>query len=359
VKSNASWAHRIILFVQSSAQPRRRLLAGVWLATLAGALAAGAPARAGNADKPRVPAEFPGAPCMVVVDRAVDPVLHIDDVIPEEDLGPLTADEVADSRRMQFFAFGRDFAYLPGWIADADVEAAAALDLVEVDAVPQSQILEHDLAWADGAWTRITPDDARLPIDFVTAAAGVDWDTSGVEAGTWMIAAYTWEPPQSLWSRRAGVVRVVDGADDLEAAPPSVALEPLSESAVAAGAPIVITGCLAAMPGSTLTLSWEVVGGDESGVSYEGELDPGAFELSVAAPTPAEPLALVRLRARIEDPLGRHFEALSPDELQVEASAIPPRGDGCRVTREGAPPVLVAVVWLLLGRPRRRVYCAR
>ena len=72
-------------------------------------------------------------------------------------------------------------------------------------------------------WTRITADDERRPITYEAAKEPVLWDTTGLPVGPQIVYGYTWEPLINLWSRRMGVVQVVDDLD-LAASPPALAV---------------------------------------------------------------------------------------------------------------------------------------
>ncbi|MCB9703315.1 MAG: hypothetical protein H6711_15590 [Myxococcales bacterium] len=210
-----------------------RFHGGLCGATIALLLLAPSLARAGDGLHPRTPALFENPPCMTIVNRSVDPVLHFEYTIPYEDLKPVynpddpaTWHEVDDGRTHQFFAFCRDHDPqnpLPNWITWADVDKAVAKDLIDPMNIPDSDVFETNADWKD-CWFRITADDDRRLITFAEAAKGVDWDTTGLPVGGHVVEGYTWEPWINIWSFRTGVVKVVD-SDDLAASPPALALE--------------------------------------------------------------------------------------------------------------------------------------
>ncbi len=82
--------------------------------------------------------------------------------------------------------------------------------MIEPAPIGDEDVLETNSVYKD-CFVRITPDDARRPITFAEAMQPVVWDTAGLAAGAWRIDGYTWEPELNRWSRRPGVVHVVDG----------------------------------------------------------------------------------------------------------------------------------------------------
>src|SRR5688572_6975345 len=81
---------------------------------------------AGNGAKPRTLVDWNDAPCMTLVDRSQDALVHLAYDVPNEDVG-VTPDEVEDSRTHQFFATCRTAVpldILPSWITPTDVAAA-------------------------------------------------------------------------------------------------------------------------------------------------------------------------------------------------------------------------------------------
>src|SRR5688500_3882464 len=93
---------------------------------LVGVIAAPLAASAANGLEPRTPVAWPDStPCLTVVDRQQEAMLHMAYGVPYEDVD-VTVDEVADSRRHQFVAFCRDHSreeFLPIWLTWKDVEA--------------------------------------------------------------------------------------------------------------------------------------------------------------------------------------------------------------------------------------------
>lgn len=272
-----------------------------------------AAASAGNGLKPRTLVQWVDAPCMTLVDRSAEAVLHVPYAILVEDPAPgesITEDEVPDSRTHQFFAFSREadpIDILPSWITDADVAAAVAAGIIMQGAIDPDNILEDVPAW-DGAWIRLTPDDARRPITFEMAEQGVDWDTAGAPIGVYNLQGYTWEPEINVWSARDGVVKVHDG--DPDAAGPAVALEQIDLILYRNGS-AVLTGCIDAPADTTVIgewtrveantpLSWEAFG--------EAGIDGGTLEIEFAAPEGAAG-GFVALRLVATSPSGQSYTA--------------------------------------------------
>jgi hypothetical protein len=288
-------------------------------------------ASAANGNKPRIPVVWSAAECATVVDRSTTSVVHFEYTVPEEDLGALTMDEVADSRRHQFFAFKKlDFQSsnsspaLPRWITQSDIDRAAMVDPMVADmiaaGIAPEDILESGARFDAEDWTRITADDARVPISNAQAAMGVDWDVSAVAPGTWTIWGYTWEPTLNFWSLRPGFVKIVADAADAAAAGPAVALLRESGSMVNVRTcePHTIMGCADVPEGSKLTLEWgAVVGPIEP--DWEGSIDNLPVESGpharamVQAPGAADAGGTIKVRVTVKDPSGNEYVAYSQD----------------------------------------------
>lgn len=308
-----------------------RLMARAAAALLAlGPLALGlvpAEAEAANGLRPRTPALFSDVPCVQTVTRG--DVVHFDYAVPYDDTD-LTADELTDSRRMQALAFARqrfDFAF-PVWITQADFDRADANGDVTREFGPEDT-LETSTRWPADTWVRITLDDARVPITAEQAAMGFDWDTAAVTPGTWLVAVYTWEPENNLWSPRFGAVRVEE-AGDPESAGPTVFL-PREDGLLADRAePLVLSGCVEAPAGSTLTASWGTLEGvdEPQWIPFLEDEPVESGELSLEFQAPAEAGSTVKLRLEIKDPTGRTYVAYSPTPIGVVGMAPPDDGDG-------------------------------
>jgi hypothetical protein len=122
-------------------------------------------------------------------------------------------------------------------------------------------ILDLGTVWQDCS-TRIIPDDMRRPITEAEAAAGVQWDTTGLAQGGWAIEGYTWDPPFNQWAPRGGVVGVFDDASASDN--PPVAAISTGELNIYADEVALVEGCVVATDGATLTASWaETVPGDQ------------------------------------------------------------------------------------------------
>jgi hypothetical protein len=120
---------------------------------------------AGDGIRPRTPMTWNDTPCATLVDRTATPTVNVAYGVAFDDT-EITADEVDDGRRHQFFATCRDngrHELLPRWITQADVDAADAVGIVPKGGIEAAQILEGNPAW-DGCWVRINADDDRRPI---------------------------------------------------------------------------------------------------------------------------------------------------------------------------------------------------
>ncbi|MCY1060683.1 hypothetical protein [Nannocystis sp. SCPEA4] len=270
-----------------------------------------ATARAGNGIHERTPVQWPETTgCMTVIDRSVSPIVHFDYEIPFEDT-MVTADEVTDSRRHQFVAFCRNHTPqepLPVWLAWKDVEIAEAAGIAEKTDYKDDEVLETNAIYKD-CFVRVTADEARRPITFAEAAKGFDWDTSALAPGPYILQGYTWEPAFNIWSKRPGVVHVVDGPD-LAGVPPAAALMN-TEDLLFGEDTLMLQGCARALPGSTMTGYWSLTGqsGLEWNVFAEGvPLEGETIALPFKPPFEAVGQT-VALRVDVVDPMQRSFSA--------------------------------------------------
>lgn len=254
--------------------------------------------------------------CMTLVDRSDEAVLHVPYRIPYPDTA-VTPDEVADSRRHQFFALCRQHDqpnYLPNWISNADVAAAEAKRLIDAANVTPEEIMEDAPDWA-GCWSRIIPDAERRPIVCEMAAAGVDWDTATVPAGVYALEGFTHEPPFNVWVQRPGVVKVHDG--DPDAVGPAAAistrdLTPYRDDVV------TIEGCVNALPGTTFTVSWALAGDAVEWIEYEADLPIAGDSFSFEFAPPAELVGGSGvIKADFTDPMDRTYTAHMIDGIIV------------------------------------------
>ena len=283
---------------------------------------------------------------MTIIDRSVDPVHSFSYAIPYEDT-MLTEDEVSDSRTHQFVAFCRDRtlgAPPPRWLSEADVDAAVAMGLGTFEDVDlELEVLDNAPAWID-CWARITADAQRRPITFEAAAEPVQWDTSGLAAGTWVIDGYTYEPWSNLWTNHPGVFKIVDDPDPA-ASPPAASLD-FPERQVDFGESTQLSGCADAMPGTTMDLAWTlaVVGVTPEWVEFASDVpvESGAFSLEFVAPVEAA-ASSVWIRAQLEDPMGRSWTAYSRSAIGVTDAGSDEQGCGgdflggdCDETGEGS-----------------------
>jgi hypothetical protein len=286
------------------------------------------PALASNNVHPRTPVVWPDAPCIATVDRSSTPYFPFDYEIPAEDT-QLSSDEFEDSRRHQFVGFCRQWPAgrpPPRYISVADLERAVMAELEPSEMLDDPEAtLEGSVLWA-GCWTRITADDDRRPITNVAAAEPVAWDLAGIDAGTWLIAGYTWEPPYNLWSRAPWVLRVVDEPAPID--PQAAVTLADTTDTVYYDQILELPICVDAVYGSTLTLEWAPSKPDllEWSALDELALDGSGELLLPFAPPPASFGLTIVVRATVEQPAGSTYEghALSP----VIVFAPPSDGDG-------------------------------
>ena len=267
------------------------------------------------------------APCMTTIDRSTGEALHpLSYTIPFED--PAPEDNPLDAHALQFFAFCRDHYredVQPNWIRLDELEAAVDLglgSLTEVDF--ERDILDTAARWED-CFARITADDARRPLTFEAAMEPVVWDTSELAAGIYVVEAYTWDPWFNLWSKYPGVFRIVDDPDP-DAIPPAAALT-FREQSILVGEEATVSGCVEALPGSTMRLSWAAGGQgfEPEWQEFSGELpaESGTFEVPFEGPAEAAGRYLL-FRLELRDPLERSWTAYSANYIGVKAMPPPP-----------------------------------
>ncbi len=287
-------------------------------------------AQAGNGAHPRTPVDWSGAPCMTIIDRSQGAVYSLEYAIPYEDT-MVTTDEVTDSRTHQFFAYCRDRHLediLPGWITEADVEAAVVKGLGTIDLVDiELDVLENAPDWA-GCWSRISEDADRRPITFAAADEPVPWDTSMLPAGTYVVDGYTYEPWYNLWSPHPGVFKIVDDPDPA-ASPPAAALT-FAEQTVIWGEEASVSGCVDAMDGATMTLSWSNgnINGEPNWLPFAEDMPAptGSFDVAFVPPIEAASNS-VMIKLDIVDPMNREWTAYSRAYIAVVEDAG--EDDGC------------------------------
>lgn len=284
-------------------------------------------ANAGNGTKPRILVDWTGAPCMTIVDRSADSTVHLDYAVPMEDTD-LTADEVDDSRRHQFFGLCQAHhpqIFLPRWITQADIDRAALVGAAPDDIDPED-IFESSTLWS-GCFERINADDDRYPITFAAAAAGVEWDTAAVPAGTYIVEAYTWEPAINVWSPRPGVVKVVDDPDPDQSGP-ALAINN-TEEVINKNESVLIEGCVSAMDGATVSGYWGLA---DSDVTWEPfiENDPVSGDGFAIEFMPPESLTgdSAMIRVDVTDPMGRTYTNYMRDLVIVLGTDGPSCEDG-------------------------------
>lgn len=271
---------------------------------------------AGNGIHPRTPVLWEPAPaCMTVVDRTVDAKLAFTYTIPYEDLRPVdSTDEVDDSRRHQFIALCAGHSPqepLPVWLSVADVMQAEATGTVKLADLDPQEIFETNAMWKD-CFTRITADDARRLITFAEAGKPVVWDTTGLAAGAYLISGYTWEPVFNIWSRRPGVVKVIDDPDPTKSGP---ALAITNEDEIKYSDEVLtVVGCVDAMDGSTITGYWARTSDDTPKVlewmpfAADTPVSGESFALDFSPP-PESVGQEIAIKAEIVDPMDRRYTA--------------------------------------------------
>ena len=281
-------------------------------------------ALASDGNLPRTPMLHQGTACLTVVDRQRQPVVRLDYTIPFSDtcVGPL---EPEGSRTHRYVALCRSpepWEALPHWLHPDDVASSlAAGALLEQEQPSAADVLSSSSMWGDCHALVGSPDE-RNPIHCVHAREGVQWDTRTLPAGVWILAGYTYHPPMNMWSRRTGVFKIVDGADD----PPAVGMHPLPAHA-GDEPPLELRACVDARPGSTLHVaaaatrdadpSWTEIA-TVSAESGKGELVlPLDLGSAFAAP------ATLALRVEVREPGGRSFAYVAPEPIVYVGGPTP------------------------------------
>lgn len=295
-------------------------------------------ASAENGIKPRLPVMWDPPPaCLEYVDRSADPVYRFVYDIADEDPSPgedLLEDEVVDSRRHQFVALSRqgnpqtEYPHL--WITPEDVQAAIEKNLISDTTVGADETMVTSPIWSDDFF-RITPDDARRPISNESIAAPVEWDTSSVEGGAYMLWGYTWEPAFNIWSQRTGNIVIVHDGDP-DAVGPGVAVTN-GELIVYSDENAIIEGCVHGATGTTLRGEFALTPDNGKPDDWQPSWMPFAQDIPVDGDTfalefmPGEDYATKTLLVRIiaTDPAGLSYEAHMPELINV----LPGSAGGC------------------------------
>lgn len=299
---------------------------GAWLVTAVLLATLPATAHAVDGIRPRSLVVWNDTPCMTIVDRSVDPVVHMPYAVSFEDTEH-TDDEVETGRRHQMIGLCRQHtpqAPMPVWLSQADVDDAATVDLVDPADVLADEILDTMPQWADCA-VRIVADADRRPITDAAGIEGVDWDTTSVAEGAWVVEGYTWDPAFNQWSPRGGVIAVFDDAsapDNLPAAAITT-----GEVIVKSNEAATIEGCVVATEGSTLRADWAIPApGDEQ--VWQSFVEDVAIDGTTFAIDFLPPEEIIggsaNLRVEIIDAMGRSYTAYMVDQVTVI-----PGGGGC------------------------------
>ena len=253
---------------------------------------------------------------MQVVDRSVDPVVSLTMSFDPVDLEYL---EDAAPQRLYLVAFSPLPPAFPAWISQEMIDEAEAFfasdSMCNTIEPPPEQILETNDALA-GTWHLINPDG--LPIGEETAT--VQWDTSGVPAGTYVVAAYTYAPIANDWRVRSGAIVVTDDPDDWSSRSPAAFVMPFDAPITDEGVPRIlpgqmhpVIGCVAAEPGSQLDLAWTTSLGPEKEwnpiVQCLPQPEAGTVDVPFIPPQDAAG-GILRVRATVTDPSGRRYELL-------------------------------------------------
>ena len=300
-------------------------------------------------EAPAEPPDFLPGDCIWIVDKAEQEPLHIEYALAYDDVQLGLGDiPLPDAKTHQFFAFRgslipRGFGYelypfdpaidaaseLPLWITIEDVKRAAqasgTLDGTQFsgETLPPGGVLTDNPAF-EGRWLRITADDARVPITIAQSDRGAYWQLADVEPGLYSVAAYVFSPPYNGWAARHGLVKIVDGGQQLG---PAAVIEPV-HSFLYTGHGRRVRACIDAPAGSKLRSSFRVEERPEGGFTdwlQEREVETGTVELCFHHPRP-DLVGSLRLRFELEAPDGSAIAVYSPDTITVlhgESECVP------------------------------------
>ncbi len=299
-----------------------------WWGVAAVVVAILAPVRASatNAQRPRTRPDFELEQCLTVL--GPDDALQIDFSIPYEDT-QLGADELDDSRTLQFFALCRDhhaeLESLPNWIGQHDLDRALEAGIIEA-LPPDAEVLDRSADWS-GCVERLVPDDARLPITCEATEGGVRVEPGALAPGNWVVRGYTFEPTINVWVPRRGVVQVRAGAEAL----PVVALmsPPRDDWQAYEADGFDIVGCMDGPPKTIVRVQWASLIALEWNLLAELDAAEGTFAIHFDFPPQAVGQPVI-FRAIAESPTGERWTGFAPGTLLV----LP--GDG--ETYEPEPP---------------------
>jgi DNA-directed RNA polymerase subunit omega len=302
------------------------------------------------------PAEPPlfarGSACIERVDKREIEAVQITYQVAFDDTQLVVGDiDVPDAKTHQFFAFagslvasGFDYTFhphdidiqpvrVPVWITVDDVKRAAqasgSVDATGFSAsdVPAGAVLDA-VPELDARYVRVTEDDARVPITLAQAGKGVSWALSGVPAGVYTLAGYTFSPPYNAWTARTTKVKVLDAATDV----PAMHVEPLRASLFATQG-LRVRGCLDVPEGSELRGDFAVDERPEAGWVPWLPARPastGELELCFHNPRP-ELTGSLRVRFALRGPDGATFFYYAPDPITAlpGGSACSEAGNVC------------------------------
>ncbi len=299
-----------------------------WLGVFTLALALPWPAYASNGTRIRTPVDWTGAACVVSVDRSSNAVVNIPYDIPYEDTD-VTDDEVDDSRTFQFFALCRQHhpqSFLPFWISWDDVMRADARGLAPNGLVDED-VLETSSTWGE-CFAALNANNDRYPITKARASQGVNWDTTDVPAGPYMIAGYTWEPIENLWTERPGIVLVHDGGGAGSVAPGIAISTP--EQQVFSNETVLLEGCITGDANTTVRGYWASLQGvgtanwEPQWVEFARDVDPDGTTLALPFPIPASAAGgNIMVRVDAIDGQGRRTEGYMRNFIVVLRGEAP------------------------------------
>ena len=257
-----------------------------------------------NGTRPRTPPTFYDASCVQTIERG-DASVRLGYTVPLEDT-ELSQDE----RTLAFHALPFDLhpAFeLPSWTRVDDVDRALASGIV-TEAPGDDAILESSPMGA-GALL-LTPQ--RRPTSCEAVDDGIAWPTDA-PVGVYAVWGYTFEPPTSLWTRRPGLIRVVDGD---EAPGPALSLTtPFARTDIFADAGATIRGCLAADLGTSIEFSWATAAEPEVWTPFATVVPDGEAVQVDFVPPPQTVFSALYVRGVATDPQGRTWTSYAPGEL--------------------------------------------
>ncbi len=270
-------------------------------------LLASQPASASNCAVVSALVEFREVPCVQVIDRSVDPVLHLTFGYEQTSYDAKPPESV---QSVHVFAVTERMAQAPPWLSEQQVADAVALFTgsdCEPVMVQDAEILEKNQELA-GTWFRLN----ETPIPVAGPEETVDLDLASLPVGTYMLYAYTQSERFSAWAILQGVIKVVDGPEPADFGPSLFIRDPVLGPFP--GQEYDVIACVDGMSGLELDVEWTLSspGAEEDWTPVAACLPVETGEIPLPFILPQEVADLqVRFRGKVVDPTGREHHAIT------------------------------------------------